>query len=103
MSYGIVLEFEGVGEDAYWSVNKVGIDTDARTGYPDGLLVHAAGPTARLDRRRGGRAVLAREVHGGAFVPPYRRLPAPSRVTDSELSTPRHSAEPNRCTPVIDA
>ena len=33
MSYGIVLEFEGVGEDAYWSVNKrLGNDTDARTG-----------------------------------------------------------------------
>ena len=53
MSYGIVLEFEGVGEDAYWSVNKrLGIDTDARTGYPDGLLAHAAGGLTFMRKAR---------------------------------------------------
>ena len=46
MAYGLVLVFEGVGEDQYWSVNeKLGIDRDSREGYPAGLIVHAGGPT----------------------------------------------------------
>ena len=90
MSYGIVLEFEGVGEDAYWSVNKrLGIDTDARTGYPDGLLAHAAGPTASgwivvevWDERSSQERLMAERL-GAALQ--AEGLPAPSRVTDSEL------------------
>ena len=90
MSYGIVLEFEGVGEDAYWSANKrLGIDTEARTGYPDGLLVHAAGPTASgwivvevWDERSSQERFMAERL-GAALQ--AKGLPAPSRVTDSEL------------------
>lgn len=46
MAYGLTLVFEGVGEADYWTVNeKLGIARDSTTGYPDGLLVHTAGPT----------------------------------------------------------
>jgi hypothetical protein len=46
MAYGLVLVFEGVGEDQYWAVNeKLGIGRDGRGDYPKGLVTHAAGPT----------------------------------------------------------
>ena len=46
MAYGLVLVFEGVGEEQYWSVNeKLGISRDNQDNYPAGLIVHAGGPT----------------------------------------------------------
>lgn len=46
MAYALVLVFEGVTEEQYWSVNdKLGIEAGSSAGYPDGMLVHAAGPT----------------------------------------------------------
>jgi hypothetical protein len=41
----LILQFTGVGEDAYDAVNaKLGIDPDTGAGdWPDGLLMHAAG------------------------------------------------------------
>ena len=46
MAYGIVLRFEGVGEDDYWAVNSaVGIGKDGSGEYPDGMKSHVGGPT----------------------------------------------------------
>lgn len=46
MAYGLVLVFEGVGEDQYWAVNeKMGIDRTGKGDYPSGLIVHSGGPT----------------------------------------------------------
>jgi hypothetical protein len=47
MAYGIVLTFDGVGEDQYWSVNeKLGINRDGTGDWPAGILSHTGGPTA---------------------------------------------------------
>src|SRR4051812_20021622 len=47
MAYGIVLVFEGVGEDQYWAVNSaLGIDRDGNGDYPVGLQHHSGGATA---------------------------------------------------------
>ncbi|MDQ1578779.1 MAG: hypothetical protein QOE21_1466 [Microbacteriaceae bacterium] len=46
MAYGIVLRFEGVGEDQYWAVNDaLGISRDGSGDWPAGILSHAGGPT----------------------------------------------------------
>ena len=46
MTYGIVLRFEGVGEDKYWAVNeKLGIAPDGSGDWPEGILSHTGGPT----------------------------------------------------------
>jgi hypothetical protein len=46
MAYGIVLVFDGVGEDQYWSVNeKLGIARDGSGEWPAGMLSHTGGPT----------------------------------------------------------
>ena len=45
MAYGLVLVFDGVSEEDYWSVNeKLGIGRDGLGDYPPGLLVHSGGP-----------------------------------------------------------
>lgn len=45
MAYGLMLRFEGVGEDQYWAVNsKLGIERDGSGDWPDGLVSHAGGP-----------------------------------------------------------
>ena len=47
MPYGIVLVFEGVGEDQYWAVNdRLGIARDGTGDWPAGIVSHAGGPTA---------------------------------------------------------
>lgn len=47
MAYGLVLVFEGVGEEQYWAVNeKLGIGRDGKGDYPVGLVTHLGGPTA---------------------------------------------------------
>jgi len=47
MSYGIVLVFDGVTEQDYWSVSdKLGIDQDDTANWPEGIVFHTAGPTA---------------------------------------------------------
>ena len=45
MANGLILEFEGVGADAYMAVNHaLGIDVTTGAGeWPDGLLFHSAG------------------------------------------------------------
>ncbi|HEU4599678.1 MAG TPA: hypothetical protein VFS26_08020 [Solirubrobacterales bacterium] len=45
MADGLILEFEGVGLDAYERVNgKLGIDMESGEGdWPQGLLFHSAG------------------------------------------------------------
>lgn len=46
MAYGIVLRFDGVGEDQYWAVNdKLGINRDGSGDWPEGILSHTGGPT----------------------------------------------------------
>lgn len=46
MAYGLVLVFEGLTEQDYWSVNdKLGIKVDSDEGYPEGMIAHAGGPT----------------------------------------------------------
>lgn len=90
MSYGIVLEFDGVGEDAYRSVTQhLGIDDEKKTGYPDGLLVHAAGPTASgwmvlevWRDRPSQEAFMASRLHDALEA---GGMPAPARVTAADL------------------
>lgn len=45
MAEGLILAFEGVGEDEYFAVNQeLGIDMRAGTGdIPEGILAHSAG------------------------------------------------------------
>ncbi len=45
MASEVILEFDGVGEDEYFAVNKVlGIDALSGDGdWPDGMLFHSAG------------------------------------------------------------
>jgi hypothetical protein len=91
MAYGLVLEFTGVGEKQYDAVNEqLGIDQDTGKGdWPAGLISHSAGPTAdgwivievwaskaEHEAWIGGRLGAALGVVG---------VPAPTRVTDSEL------------------
>ena len=46
MAYGVVLLFEGLGEDEYWAVNAgMGIDEEGSTGWPDALISHTAALT----------------------------------------------------------
>jgi hypothetical protein len=49
MSETLILEFTGVGQVEYDSVNgKLGIDMDAGSGdWPPGLLMHSAGTSER--------------------------------------------------------
>jgi hypothetical protein len=47
MPYGIVLVFDGVVADQYWSVNeRLGIKPDGSGDWPGGMLSHTGGPTA---------------------------------------------------------
>lgn len=46
MTQGLILEFDGVGQDTYEAVNKLlGIDMVTGEGdWPSGLISHIAGP-----------------------------------------------------------
>jgi hypothetical protein len=91
MTYAIALEFVDVGVDMYDAVNvKLGLDMQTGTGdWPAGLLSHAAGPLpggwivtevweskSAHEEFMGGRLGAALAAVG---------VPAPVRVTDSEL------------------
>ena len=45
MANGLILEFDGVGADQYWAVNRaLGIDVSTGAGeWPEGLLFHSSG------------------------------------------------------------
>ncbi|MCU1457273.1 MAG: hypothetical protein JWL73_1365 [Actinomycetia bacterium] len=46
MAYGIVLVFEGLGDDDYWAVNKeLGIAADGSGEWPAGIRSHTGGST----------------------------------------------------------
>ncbi len=48
MAFGIILEFDGVGQADYDAVNdKLGIELGTATNWPEGILSHAGGPTDR--------------------------------------------------------
>jgi hypothetical protein len=90
MAYGIVLTFDGVGEDQYWAVNeKLGINRDGTGDWPAGILSHTGGPTAtgwivaeiwnsKADQEAfmGGRLGAALGAVG---------LPEPTQVIESDL------------------
>jgi hypothetical protein len=90
MAYGVVLRFDGVGEDQYWAVNQeLGIERDGSGDWPDGLLSHAAGPVGTgwlvsevWESRSAQEAFMASRLSaalGSVGLPP------PSEVVDSEL------------------
>jgi hypothetical protein len=92
MAYGIVLEFAGIGQKEYDSVNeKLGLDMAAGKGdFPKGLKSHAGGTTADgglfvyevwdskadYEAWMGGRLGAALGALG---------VPAPVRVTDLDI------------------
>lgn len=89
MAYGVVLRFDGVGEEQYWAVNKaLGIE-DASSAWPDDLLHHAAGPvgtgwlvtevwTSKAAQEEFMRSRLGAALAAGG-------VPAPSEVLETEL------------------
>jgi len=92
MAYGIMLRFEGVGEDQYWAVNeKLGIDRDGTGDWPDGILSHSGGPTEGggwvvlevWDAKASQEAFMAGRL--GAALGEVG-VPAPVQVVESELT-----------------
>jgi hypothetical protein len=89
MAYVVVLAFEGVTEDQYWSVNeKLGIGRDGKGDYPPGLVVHTGGPTPTgwlvsevWDAKASQEAFMAGRL-GAALG--AAGLPAPSQVLDTD-------------------
>jgi hypothetical protein len=90
MAYGIVLRFEGVGEDQYWAVNKeLGINPDGTGDWPAGMVSHAGGPTADgwvvteiWNSKADQEAFMASRL--GAALGSVG-LPQPAQVIESEL------------------
>jgi hypothetical protein len=91
MAYGIVLEFRDVTREQYDAVNdKLGIDMASGTGdWPAGLVSHAAGPVAggwivaeNWESKSDQEAFMHSRL-GAALA--SVGVPAPARVTDSEL------------------
>lgn len=88
MAYGLVLEFEG-GEADYWAVNeRLGIARGSQDGYPAGLIVHAAGPTATgwvvtevWDSKASQEAFMATRLHEALDA---AGLGNPTRITETE-------------------
>jgi hypothetical protein len=91
VAYGIVLEFTDIDRKQYDAVNaQLGLDMETGTGaWPAGLLSHAAGPlpggwivsevwesASAQESFMAGRLGTALAAVG---------VPAPTRVTDSEL------------------
>jgi len=88
--YGIVLVFDGVGEDRYWKVNELlGIERDGSGDWPDGLRSHTAG-------RDGDRLVVAEvwdtkgdqeSFMGGRLGAALgeAQIPEPSQIIETEL------------------
>jgi hypothetical protein len=96
MAYGIVLRFEGVGEDQYWAVNKeLGISRDGSGDWPAGIVSHAGGPTDNgwvvteiWNSKADQEAFMASRL--GAALGSVG-LPQPVQVIESELVN-HHSA-----------
>lgn len=90
MAYGIVLVFEGVGEDKYWAVNdKLGIGRDGSGDWPKGMRSHTGGPTSSgwivtevWDSKADQEAFMASRL--GAALGAVG-LPEPSQVIESDL------------------
>jgi hypothetical protein len=85
MAEAVILEFDGVGSDEYWAVNKaLGLDAETDEGWPEGLVSHSGGAKpggwvvfevweskdaqARFMNERLGRALQ----EGGITGPPAR-------------------------------
>ena len=89
MAYGLVLVFEDVNEDHYWSVNdKIGVDRDGNGTYPPGLIVHTGGPTPTgwvvmevWDSKDSQTAFMASQL-GQALQ--ESGVPAPSQVIETD-------------------
>jgi hypothetical protein len=92
MSYGIVLEFNGVSQAQYDAINgKLGIDSVSGKGdWPPGLISHAAGPVA------GGGWVVTEVWESKAAQEAFMSsrlgaelaaagVPAPSHVIETDL------------------
>jgi hypothetical protein len=91
MAYGIVLEFTGVEKSQYDAVNeKLGIDMTAGTGdFPFGLISHGAGPIADgwlvteiWESKSAQQAFMGSRLAAALAAV---GVPAPSRMTDSDL------------------
>jgi hypothetical protein len=90
MAYAIVLAFEGVDEDQYWSVNdKLGINRDGSGDWPAGIVSHAGGPTPTgwvvseiWNSKADQEAFMAGRL-GDALA--AAQVPPPSQIIESEL------------------
>ena len=89
MAYAVVLVFEGVTEDDYWTVNSnLGIGRDGNGEYPPGLIVHAGAPTTGgwmvteiWDSKDSQEAFMASRL-GAALQ--QAGMPAPAQVIDGD-------------------
>lgn len=88
MAYGLVLAFDGVGEEEYWSVNeKLGIGRDGEGNYPPGLLTHVGGPTPRgwvvieLWDAKSSQETFMAERLGAALA--ASGVPAPAQIIET--------------------
>jgi hypothetical protein len=89
VAYAVVLVFEGVSEEQYWSVNeKLGIGRDGKGDYPAGMLVHTGGPlptgwmvTEIWDAKGSQEAFMAARL-GAALQ--TAGVPAPAQILDTD-------------------
>ena len=95
MSYAIVLVFEGVSEDDYWSVNRsLGINPDGSGDWPAGIRSHAAGPTAsgwlvveKWETKQAQESFMSSRL-GAAIA--NAGLPAPAHVFETNTVLDTH-------------
>lgn len=90
MAYGIVLVFDGVGEDQYWSVNsELGVNRDGTGDWPEGLTSHTGGATgsgwmvAEVWTSKEAQQAFMGSRLGAALA--TVGLPEPSMVLESDI------------------
>jgi hypothetical protein len=90
MAYGVILRFEGVGEDQYWAVNeRLGIDRNGEGDYPDGILHHAGGATEdgwvvfEVWESKGAQEAFMAGKLGEALA--AEQLPQPVQVIEADV------------------
>jgi hypothetical protein len=90
MSYAVVLRFEGVNEDQYWSVcEELGIDRGFTQNLPEALVIHVAGPVgddgwlvSEVWATRDAQEAFLADRLGPALA--TLGVPGPAQVIDSD-------------------
>jgi hypothetical protein len=95
MSYAIVIVFEAVTEEDYWTVNaSLGINRDGTGEWPEGIRSHAAGPTddgwvvvEKWESKEAQHAFMGGRL-GTALA--AAGLPAPTQIIETVTVNDKH-------------